>query len=373
MLGPGVGQSLPRLVRRFGPVCAQALYRATLQAVNDVGELIENERIECELEMGGQLVVARGRRGRSRLARLATELERLELPHEQLDDEALRRRIRLAPESIPAIAKDFPAAVRLPIAGTLHPVRFLHGLANAIEARNGTIFEQSRVVSVGRNRPARLPIASGGEVIADNVVVATSGYTPALGLLRGRVLPIHLNVLATEPLDAAAHESIGWKGREGVLDSRRIFNYFRLSPDDRIVFGGGAPRYHWGGHPDEDSCAAPVMERLVEDLHRTFPSDVALNVQRVWTGLIGYTLDGLPAICRSRSHPSVVQAVGWCGHGVALAIGSGAWIADILCDGAVPEDLPWFRDRPPLVPMELSRWLGVQLSVKGNAWMDRWG
>ena len=155
----------------------------------------------------------------------------------------------------------------------------------------------------------------------------------------------------------------------------RFPSHFQLLPFDgrrRNCIRRRCARYHWGGRTKEDPRAVPALDQLAEELHRTFPADAALRVVRGWTGVIGYTLDGLPAIQRSHSHPGVVQAVGWCGHGVALAIASGAWIAQILCDGAVPEDLPWFRDRPPLLPLELGRWLGFQFSVNGSAWLDRW-
>ena len=210
----------------------------------------------------------------------------------------------------------------------------------------------------------------GGEVLAGQVVVATAGYTPDLGLFRGRLLPVHLQAVVTEPLDEHAREFLGWSGREGILDSRRLFNYFRLTADDRIVFGGGLPRYRWSGRTEEPHGPVPALDRVVTELRTTFPAEARLRVAGGWTGVIGYTLDALPAIGQQRDNPSVVHAVGWCGHGVALAVACGEWLTRLLCAGAAPEDLPWYRDCPPLLPTEPLRWAAFAAAVRFQSFLD---
>lgn len=371
MLGPGVGQSFASLVRRLGLTQAKALYRATLQAVEYVRDLVAAEGIECELEMTGQIVVARSQGGRARLRAQAALFDACVLPYEPLDDEALARRIRLAPRPAGEPERG-PAALRLPVAGLLHPMKLVSGLAERVTSRGGRIFEGARVLGVSGGRPVRLEVEGGAMVVADDVVAATAGYTPEIGLLRGRILPVHLQVLVTEPLTAKAREAIGWNGREGMLDARRVFNYFRLTAGDRIVFGGGAPRYRWGGRTDGgDGSASTALERLRTEMQQTFPKDAEIAFAGGWTGVIGYVADALPAIQRSRRNSSVLHVVGWCGHGVALSVASGPWVSALICDGAAKEDLPWFRNDPPLIPSELARWVGFQSSVKMMSWMDR--
>jgi gamma-glutamylputrescine oxidase len=369
MLGPGVGQSLPALVRRWGPAEARALYVATLRAVEDVSRLVAREHIDCELAMTGQLVIARSQAGCARLAAHVRLRQQLGLAGDALDDEALDRAIRLS-RSRGCVARG-PAALRLLVAGTLHPTKLLAGLAHRVIERGGTILEDARVIAIGRGRPVRLEIAGGGEVVTEEVVVATDGYTPDLGLLRGRILPVHLQVVATEPLERGAREALGWNGREGILDARRVFNYFRLTADDRIVFGGGLPRYRWGSRADDDPHSPAALDSLARELDETFGPQIQIRVASGWTGVIGYVLDTLPAIERARGRPSVLHAVGWCGHGIALSVASGAWVARLLCDGAAPEDLPWYRDRPPLLPFEPVRWAGFQAGVRMLSLLDR--
>lgn len=331
MLSPGVGQDLAGLVKRLGAAKARGLYLATLRAVRDVGALTREAGIDCELSLCGQLIV--GRSAPRRLERLATALRALDLPHELQ-----------------------PGAVRLPVAGTLHPGKLLRGLARKVTELGGVILEDARVLCISTTAPVRLQLER-GEVVAPEVVVATAGYTPELGVLHGRVLPVHLQALVTSPVKP-------WPGREGVLDARRVFSYWRLTADDRVVFGGGVPRYRWGG----STAAHAVDARLARELQSVFPG---ARIEGSWGGVIGYVADALPAIHRWTRNPGVVHAVGWCGHGVALSIASGDWVARLLVEGAAPEDLPWFRAEPPRVPFELARWLGFRAAVGAMSLLDR--
>lgn len=367
MLGPGVGQSLSALVRRHGPARAKAVYMATLEAVEYVREFVAREKIDCELEMTGHLIAALSPPARVRLEAQSRLMAQLDLTFTTLDDAALDRTIHLTR----ARGGYGIAGIRLPIAGTLNPARLLSGLADRVIARGGSVFESSRVSAVSGRRPVRIAIDAGGEVRADDVVIATAGYTPDLGLMRGRILPVHLQVVFTEPLCAASRQALGWTGREGVIDGRRIFSYFRLSADNRIVFGGGQPRYRWGGRTEEDPNAARALDRLARELTTVFPREAGLTIAGGWTGVIGYVLDTLPAIERARSNPSLLHAVGWCGHGLALAVACGAWISRMMLDGAVNRDLPWHRDNPPLLPFETLRWAAFQAGVRALAMLDR--
>ena len=201
MLGPGVGQSLPALAARLGRDGAAALYRATLAAVSDVQALCAREAIACDLQMTGQLLRARSRGDRRRLARQATLMRELELPFELLDDEAASRALRLP--VAPGDDADGPAALRFAHAGLLHPGKLVAGLAISAAARGASLYTGARVVAIGGGdggRRASVSLAGGGRVLADDVVVATAGYTSGLDVLRGRVLPVHLQALATAPL-----------------------------------------------------------------------------------------------------------------------------------------------------------------------------
>jgi gamma-glutamylputrescine oxidase len=372
MLTPGVGQDLTSLVARLGPACAKALYEESLRAVRRVESLVRRENIACELHMGGQLVVAAGPRGQARLARLASTLQALDLPYEPMDSAALDGRLRLRPLSssrllAPAPSRDhhasLPYALRLPIAGTLHPGHLLAGLAASVERRGGRILGRACVSAITNDGPVVVQLEHGPEIVADRVVLATNGYSGHLTRQVGRVLPLHLRMIVTEPLSKSALAQLGWGNREGVIDSRRLFNYFRLSSDNRLVFGGGRPRYDWGGAATERDAGAHASA-LVRDMYRMLPLSHSVDVAGTWTGVIGYTLDALPVFGPTHN-AAVIYAGGYCGHGIALSVACGEWLAARIAERS--HDASWpapgfsqIRKRAPWVPTELARWFGVR-------------
>ena len=265
MVGPGVAQRLSALAQRAGDYAARAFYGASLQAVQATRRLVECERIDCALENGSQLIVARSRADRKRLRADVAVRTRLGVPHEALDDRALRARLRVTPAD--GGDGEGPAAVAVPGTALVHPRKLVDGLARAVRARGGLVCEGTRVTRVtggGPDAPVTLTVVRDGRpttLVARRVVVAAGGGTPGLGLLRGRVLPLHLQVLATAPLPADVRDALGWPGREGVVEASRVFDYFRLTGDDRLVFGGGVPRYGWNGQPSP-GAEARALARL---------------------------------------------------------------------------------------------------------------
>jgi gamma-glutamylputrescine oxidase len=347
MLTPGVGQDLVGQRRRWGARRTRAVYALTLDAIQAAVSWIEREGIECELSLGGQLIVARGRRGRHRVARTARVLAELGLPLEVLDDAGLAGRLRLPPDlRAPGLG---PAALRLPVAGTLHPLKLASALADRVAARGGRL-AQARVA---RLHNGSLELSDGRRLAADRAVLAVGGLAERLGVLRGRVLPLRLRALVSEPLSTSAQEALGWSAGQGVIDSRRLFDYFRLTPDRRLVFGGGRP----GLGPAHADLTRSEDHALGLAFRRLFPHGRAPGVARSWAGTIGYTLDGVPALGPLPGLPRVLHVGGWCGHGIALSLAAGRWAADLLA-GVSPPPAPWLRSSPPLLPSRPLRWLG---------------
>ena len=368
MLTPGIGQNLAGLIKRYGRDTALALYQESLEAVGYVQHLSEVGEIDCQLHMNGQLIVPAGPDGRRRLRSVYSTLSQLGLPCECLDTARAQTHAGFALS--PDHQESDIAAIRLPDAGILNPGLLVKSLAQRVKDLGGKIYERSAVVGVTGKHMVTVFLANRSTLIADNIIVATSGYSNTLGVFKGRVLPVYLGVVASAPLQPDQLTSLGWQGRECVIDSRRMFNYFRLTDDNRIVFGGGLPRYYWGGKSRSNRSNSDLA-KLARTFRMTFSGIEDISVTHKWHGRIGYVLDTLPTIRRLRKQPGVIFIGAWSGHGIALSIRSGVWAKAIIDDGAAPNDLPWFSHTPPLLPWEPLRWCSFKVAVSGMAALDR--
>ncbi len=209
-------------------------------------------------------------------------------------------------------------------AGHIHPLNFALGLAAAAEAAGAVIHETSAVLEIRPGQPATLRTAA-GEVRADHVILAANGY---LGRLQpqvaARVMPINNFIIATEPLGARAPLS----QPIAVADSRFVVNYWRQSPDGRLLFGGGES-YGWR-FPD---IAATVRKPLAQ----VYPQLADVRFDHAWGGTLAITPTRNP--CFLRLGGTILSASGYSGHGVALATMAGRILAEAVAGQAGRFDL----------------------------------
>jgi len=376
MLTPGIGQNLAALVNKYGKEQARSMYATSLAAVKYLGELSQFEEMKFGLRWTGQLVVARGYAGRKRLAQQAALMGQLNLPCRVLDDAELASRVSISLDA----PGEGPAALQLPVAGVLDPAQLVHGLAVAVKHRGGKIIENALVENV---TSSGVNLAGGLAVRAHKVVLATNAYDLSLGGQRGRLMPMHLRMIATRPLTTDERSSLAWHQREGVIDSRRVFNYFRLTDDHRLILGGGLPRYRWRGEVQDLAGVGPDVASLTADLRQLFPQLSSVEIERTWTGVIAYSIDTLPVIGSPSHLPNTIHVGGWCGHGIALSVYAGRWVSDLILGPAdTPSDCrpfdstnsfaePWFRNQAPRIPTEIARWCGIKVGAWSTKILDR--
>ncbi|VDC32944.1 NAD(P)/FAD-dependent oxidoreductase [Pseudogemmobacter humi] len=219
-------------------------------------------------------------------------------------------------------------------AGHIHALNFALGLAKATAAAGARIFENSEVTRLIRNEK---PVAetARARVTCDHMVLAVNGYVGSLEpQVAARVMPINNFVVATEPLGALAKEVLAEP--VAVHDTKFVVNYWRLSEDDRLLFGG-AESYGYR-FPD---VAKVVRKPLLE----IYPQLKDTRIDYAWGGTLAITVNRMP--CFARVAKNVLSASGYSGHGVALAT-----LAGKLMAGAVQgrgegfdliADLPWRR------------------------------
>ena len=216
--------------------------------------------------------------------------------------------------------------------GHLHPLNYALGLASAALAAGVRIFEDSAAVHVDHGSPVRASTAR-GSVTARHAVLAADSWMGDLvpGLARMTMPVINYNV-ATAPLDPALAHSLMPTGA-AVADSRFVLNYYRLSADNRLIFGGGE-KYSPRPPADVAGFVRPYLEQV-------FPQLKGVTIDYAWGGSVGLTLNRLPQFGRIGNS---FYAHGWSGHGVVLTTLAGDLIAQAMRGHAERFDL--FADLP---------------------------
>jgi len=222
------------------------------------------------------------------------------------------------------------------------------------------VFEHTKVMRLWPGARVRIETEF-GEVIADAAVIGTNGYSHALGRFRRRIIPLCNYVIATEPLSSTRLESIGWKGREAVWDTRTEFDYLRLSADNRIVIGGErAPYFFQNGFSTGNY--KPSLAMLEESLLQTWPQLKGIQFTHRWGGTMAFTLDFLPTIGVMGDAKNIYYGVGYSGEGLGWTQLAGKIISQLYAREETELTKVRLVNRtPPYLPPEPWRYLGIQL------------
>ncbi len=255
-------------------------------------------------------------------------------------------------------------AVLDPRAGRLNGFALLQALRPVLLADGVALHEGTLVRKVRTGREIVLETGD-GEVRAKALVLATNGYTPALGFFRLGILPLHSHVLATVPLSEEEWERIGWGTFDGFTDDLDRIAYACRTPGGRLLFGGGgnaAYSYGLGGAPVPTARAGqralPFMQGV---LARYFPDVAGAKLDASWAGTLGLTLDRVCSMGVGGRHKNVYHALGYSGHGVALALLAGRVLADLFAGNHEAwREQPFYQKRLVPFPPEPLRWLGYQ-------------
>ncbi len=252
------------------------------------------------------------------------------------------------------------------------PARLVWGLADAVERLGARVHESTRVlelIDLGERVLVRTP---NGSVRARQVVLGTNVFPSPVRRYRPYVVPVWDHVLVTEPLSAEQRKAIGWSGRQGVGDAGNQFHYYRLTQDDRLLFGGYDALYYFGSDMSGRRVRAARTESvLAEHLAQTFPVLDGIQITHAWGGAI----DTCTRFCAfwGTSHGGKVAAVqGYTGLGVG-ATRFGAQVCLDLLAGRDNERtrLEMVRRKPLPFPPEPLRWTGIQLTRRAIARADR--
>jgi glycine/D-amino acid oxidase-like deaminating enzyme len=313
----------------------------------EIVAFVEAEGMDAELEPTGELLVASQPHEVDELRAYAEASERYGGGVRFLDRESVQA-LHHSPRWLGGALGGSEHCVMV------NPAKLAWGLAKAVERRGGQVFEQSRVTGLRRRAGGvTVSVDGGGIVEAQQVLVATSAYSMWLKRLSTLFVPVYDYVLMTEPLDAAQLASVGWDGRYGMSDSGNQFHYFRLSADNRILWGGYDAIYHPGNRvsPAHD-LRAETFAVLERNFAATFPQLDGTGFSHRWGGAIDTTTRFCATfgeVMGGRVH----YALGYTG----LGVGASRWAAGILRDKVLRPDsellrLRFVRSAPLPIPPE---------------------
>lgn len=244
----------------------------------------------------------------------------------------------------------------------VHPAKLAHELARACDEHGVDVFEETPVAGLSGGRggaPIRLAAAA-THVTADRVILGTNAFPSLLKRYRYHTVPVYDYVLVTEPLTADQLDEIGWRGRQGLADTANQFHYYRLTADDRILFGGYDAIYHYGRRIDRRLEDRPATyRRLASHLLTTFPMLEGIRCTHQWAGVID-TSTRFCAFFGSAHQGRTAYAAGFTGLGVAAT----RFAADVMLDrtsGRRTErtELDMVRSLPLPFPPEPLSWVGI--------------
>jgi glycine/D-amino acid oxidase-like deaminating enzyme len=332
-------------------------------AIDALEAMVNEHKIDCDFERSGFLKVATSP---AYERRIKDEIELFQSigakGFEWLDAAQVAARVR---------SPTFMGACWEPHCGLLNPVKWVDALRRLAVARGAKLYEGTRVETVAREGGKFRVATPGGTVTAEKVVFATNGYTHLIPGLASKQVPAFAYIVVTERLSEAQRASIGWAGREGIEDGRSFMHFYRLTPDNRILAGGGPGLVPYGGNMDHDAYpkAWAHLERFIT---ATFPQLSGIRITHRWGGAFSVTSDSTPQIGTLHGG-AAVYSIGCTGHGVAMTHMNGRIIRDLVLGRRTELTDLWFVNRRSFpIPPEPIRSLAVRAVMAGMSLDDWW-
>ena len=333
MCNNGFAQDYCALSSKLGRERANMLYRAFDAGVCKVESLIAEEGIDCDFKRVGKLKLAAKPEHYEKLAR-SQALMAMECD----PDTHMVTRAELRSEI--GSDKYFGGMVFGKSAG-MHVGRYGHGLAVAAAKRGVRIYENAPVVGLKRQTGSVHQVETpGGSIRARQVLLATG--TSAVGPLawfRRRIVPVGAFIIVTEPLPVEVLDRLTPR-RRMTTDTKNFVNYFRVTPDNRLLFGGRA-RFA-ATNPRSDLKSGAILQRSLVEV---FPELRDTRIDYCWGGMVDMTRDRLP---RAGERNGLFYAMGYSGHGTHMSTYMGAIMAEVL-DGRADLN-PWRDFDWPAIP-----------------------
>ena len=312
MVLPGLTQDLFKVIKLHGEEAAGRMLDEANESVDAIERLVAEGNIDCGFSRSGQMIAA------FKSSHVASLEHKVNFLRDRFDQDV---RLLSAEETRAELGSDqYHGAMFNPAGAGFHPARYTAGLIRlALNAGVG-LCENTAVRRIDRIGGGFRAVTDLGSFWADKIVVATNGYSgPLVPWIRRRVVTVRSLMIATEPLPPEVLSVILPNNRM-VSDTKIFLYYFRRSPDGRRVL--------FGGRPKSPQLSLKDNGRFMwQNMLGVFPQLKSFRIDYVWWGRLGFTMDRMPHIGQ---RDGLYYAMGYCGHGAALATLFGERLADMV-------------------------------------------
>ena len=332
MCNNGFAQDYGAMSAKLGKDVADRLYRAFDAGVDTVERLVKAEQIDCSFARVGKIKLAAKPEHYDKLARSQALLAAGVDP-----DTVMVSRAQLIDE----VGSDrFHGGLIYRKSAGMHVGRFVRGLAEAAARRGVEMHERAAMTGLRPVPGGHLIDTAKGRLQAAQVLLASgTSHTGPLGWIRRRIVPVGAFLIVTEPLPVQTLDRLLPRRRMAV-DTKNLVNYFRTTPDNRLLFGGRA-RFAVS-NPNSDEKSGAILRAA---LHDVFPELRDTRIDYCWGGMVDMTRDRLP---RAGERNGVYYAMGYSGHGTQMSTLMGTLMAEIM-DGRADLN-PWKDFAWPAIP-----------------------
>lgn len=339
------------------------MYDLTVKGMKSLQDMVKSTGMECDLRLDGYVHAFLDEEDWDYYEAYVAEVQPVGMPLELWNED----------QTAEALGTEvFAGSVYDPNGGSVHAMKLVKALKTAAEGAGVRIFGNSPVVDISEGETIQLRVENANRTVrAKAIVLATNAYTSKLGYFTNQIIPVHAQTAVTPPLTAQQIEAIAWESRLPYFDSRNMLYHVVLTPDNRVVIGGGSADYCFRNDLQYCGDLARVSDLMLKELIRMYPALQGIQFDYVWDGVLGMTLETVPAVGVMGKHRNIYYGLGYNGEGVNLSCVFGEviaalhqgkehdWLETLYADYALP-----------FIPPEPYRWPGVQGMLKYYRWKD---
>jgi glycine/D-amino acid oxidase-like deaminating enzyme len=339
MVLTGMKLDVGTLAKRYGMELTRRMYTDSLASIDLVEQIVREEHIACDFSRCGHLEVA------CKQSHFDSYLRSAEVIAKEFNHQ-----LRIVPRS--ELAAEIGSTIYFggmvdETSAGINPARYVLGLAGAALKGGACIYENARVQEISRttqNGVGGFDIkTANGNTFACDVLVATSGYTSsATPVLQKKIIPIGSFIITTERLSEALAKELSPRNRM-IYDSKHYLYYYRLTPDNRMLFGGRAAFF-----PETKNTIRRSAEILRRGMVKVFPQLQDARIEHAWGGTLDFCFDTMP---HTGQLDGIHYALGYAGHGVAMATYLGTKVAQNICGSS--DEIPYSAIPFPGAPLGL--------------------